>query len=47
MLCFSRLDENLDTSKVYNDLRKKISLIAAPEVNRIIYIHCCDTYEAA
>ncbi|KAI8888881.1 zincin [Backusella circina FSU 941] len=24
-------DENLDTSKVYNDLRKKISLIAAPE----------------
>ncbi|CAO3657059.1 unnamed protein product [Mucor hiemalis] len=24
-------DEHLDTSKVYNDLRKKISLIAAPE----------------
>lgn len=26
------VDENLDTTKVYNDLRKKISLIAAPEV---------------
>jgi hypothetical protein len=37
ILCFTLLDENLDTSKVYNDLRKKISLIAAPEVNRIIY----------
>ncbi|KAI8967622.1 hypothetical protein BDF20DRAFT_227052 [Mycotypha africana] len=24
-------DENLDTSKLYNDLRKKISLVAAPE----------------
>lgn len=31
MLHFDNLDESLDTSKVYNELREKISLIAAPE----------------
>lgn len=32
LLLFTLPDVNLDSTKVYNELREKISLIAAPEV---------------